>query len=123
MIELSSKRFSRASAPHGPSLGAALQPLFPNMGVNVSYDVDVVISVADWTGVDLNSVQSAVNSAPDDSSRMRTKDAADSIPDVLKAAMLVLLDAINIERAQHSRPAITAAQFINQVKAKIDTLP
>jgi hypothetical protein len=118
--------FTRSTAPHLESLAATLTPLLAvaNAGsFHLSFTGShVVIAQGGWDGVNLTSVQTAVTNAPNDSETLTAKFEADRIPPMFKAAFIVVLDGVNIERARHGAAAITPAQFVTQIKQKLDTL-
>lgn len=122
------KRFARVTAPHDASLADAIRPLMtivPNQAFHLRFDNDaVIIEQADWTGVDLAAVQAAVDAAPPDSLRLRAQQQITDLPIWQKAAWLVVLDEVNRLRQNPATvfPAVTAAQFWQAIKAKIEVL-
>lgn len=61
MIE---QRFKASCAPNGARLGDDIRAHMDNGagGYHISYDGDVVIEYGDWTGIDLDAVQAAIDS-------------------------------------------------------------
>jgi hypothetical protein len=118
---------ARATRPHMLTLAATLAPLLA-LGTPASsfcvffQDGSVVIEQESFTGVNTASVDAAVAAAPAHSEALDVKAQIAALPMLLRATVLSIMDAINIERAQHGRAAITPAQAVNAIAAKVDTL-
>lgn len=117
---------SRATQPHLPSLAATLAPLLAvaNAGsFHLSYQsARVLIEQGSFAGCDLTAIDAAVAAAPVQSDLLDVKAAVDALPTIQKAILLSIIDAINVERAQHGRAAITPAMALASIKAKADSL-
>lgn len=119
---MTSRTFARATPAHVGSLADAIRGLIPGSFHIIEVSGAVVIETASWDGVDTEAVQLQVTAAPDDTDTVRAKYEADAIPVLLKAALLSLLDGLNMERARHGVAAITPAQFVAAIRAKVDSL-
>lgn len=124
---LEARSFPRATAPYPPSLGTALAGVVPG-SFHISYNGAVVIEAADWTGVNLATVQSAVDAAVEDSAPERAKAAVDGtqgLPACLVEAMArALVPVLNQARTTPttSFAAITADSVRTSLKAQVEAL-
>lgn len=120
------RRISRATAPHLPTLADDLRSLLAvaNAGsFHLRYqDGGVVIEQNSFSGVNVSAVEAAVAAAPDASEVLDVKAELKALPLLTKAIVLSLIDAINTERAQHGRAAITQTQAVNAIIAKVDEI-
>lgn len=126
-VTLDVRTFSRATAPHAPSLSAALT-MFSSPPI-ISYGNGAVfIGTPSWSGINLVSVQAAVDAAPADTPMVRAKDAmgrTDGLAACLVEAFArALLPVLNDARQTPTtvRAAITADQVRTSLKAQIDAL-
>lgn len=86
----------------------------------------VFLEATSLSGVNDQTVQAAVTSAPAPSNRARVKRWIRQMPAEERCAFLTILDGINVIRAKLSPPlaAITPAQWLNAIEAKADeTVP
>lgn len=83
---------------------------------------NVVIDHRNFQGVTDQQIQALVDAAPQASAVLDVKAAAENLSLLDKAIALTLLDAINVERQQRGAQPITAGQFVNAVKAKVETV-
>ena len=125
---LDARSFPRASAPHGPTLGAALAAIIPG-SIHIRHEGGaVIIEAASFAGVNLTSVQAAVDAAPADTPAERAKNAVDTtqgLPACLVEAMArALVPTLNQTRTDPLTPkaAITADAVRTSLKAQIDAL-
>jgi hypothetical protein len=115
------RSYPRATEPHFASLAAALQPVLHQWRQH--YDKGFVyIDHVDFAGTTDPAIQAIVDAAPQASVLLDVKAQADALSLLEKAIALTLLDGINVERVREGAAAITPAQFIAQVKAKVDAL-
>lgn len=116
----------RATEPHLPTLAATLAPLLAVAtcgSFHLHYDGKaVVIEQATFDRVDRAAVEAAVAAAPARTAQLDAQAELDAVPDILRVAVLGLLDLINVERAQHGRSQITPQQVWTQLKAKVATV-
>jgi hypothetical protein len=118
---------ARATQPHISTLADTLRPLLalgaPASSFHLRYqDGKVYIEQNSFTGVDWPAVEAAVASAPVHSEALDVKAQINALPLLMKAIVLSLIDGINVERARHGVAAITPAQAIAQIVAKVDAL-
>lgn len=118
---METRTFPRATEPHRQSLAAVLTPLIG--GHAQRYDKGTLAIDAEFGAVTDAQVQALVDAAPEASVALDTKARIDGLSQVEKAIALTMLDLVNQERARHSAAAVTPAQFIAAVKARVDTLP
>lgn len=120
------RTYARQTAPHLPTLADNIRALMAaaNAGsFHVNYqNGQVIIEQGSWAGVNEAAVASAVAAAPDDGEKIDAKRIVNSLTLVERAIFLTILDGINVERARHGAAAITPAQWITSIIAKIDTL-
>ena len=124
---MAERRIPRASQPHLSTLADTLRPLLalgtPASSFHLRYERgDVVIEQNSFTGVDLSAVSAAVQSAPEHSEVLDVKAQINALPLLLKAIVLSLIDGLNIERARHGVAAISPAQAVASIVAKVDAI-
>lgn len=123
------QKFPRATAPHMGTLQAALASLF-TLPFYLNYDGDgVVITTASFAGVNLSSVQTAVAAAPADTTSVAAKFNKATVvgltPCTLRAIAEVLLDEVNVIRANIAAASLTPrtlTQMNTAIDNKIDAL-
>jgi hypothetical protein len=121
------RSIARATKPHQHTLDDALRPLLalgtPPSSFHSRYqDGKVYIEQNSFTGVDWPAVEAAVASAPAHTEALDVKAQINALPLLMKAIVLSLIDGINVERARHGVAAITPAQAIAQIVAKVDAI-
>lgn len=125
-MALTSFYVTRATQPHLPTLADTLAPLLAVAnagGFHLRYQAgQVVIEQASFAGVNLTSVDAAVTAAPEHSDALDAQTEADAIPLLMRAALLTMLDLVNVERARHSAATVTQSAYVTAVKAKVDAL-
>lgn len=127
-LALESRSFPRATAPHAPTLGTALAPLIAG-SVHIRHQSgQVFIEASSWTGVNLASVQAAVDAAQADTPPARAKAALDATQGraacLIEAMARALVPVLNQARQTPSTTfaAITAAAVRASLKTEIDAL-
>lgn len=131
---LEERLFTRSgTVPHAPSLAAALVGTIPGtllIQARAS-DTGIVVSILanSWTGVNLTTVQAAVDAAPADTPALRAKTEKDKVRDlylcVLRAIVLMTFDEVNTIRANIAASSLaprTLSQLDTALDAKIDGL-
>jgi hypothetical protein len=121
------RKVARASQPHLSTLADSLRPLLavatPASSFHLRYESGaVVIEQNSFTGCDPQAIDAAVASAPEHTEVLDVKAQLNALPLLMKAIVLALIDGINIERARHGVAAITPAQAIASIVAKVDAL-
>jgi hypothetical protein len=119
----------RATQPHLQTLAGSLAPILASGSPASSFylrwqDGSVVIEQNSFTGVNTAQVDAAVAAAPAHTAALDAKAEIDSWGPALKAALLVVMDEVNRVRVQPTTAftAYTATQFMNAIKARVDTL-
>lgn len=106
-----------------PSLHANLRALDATAGVAlISLTTYRVKKNTTWTTNQINAAQSAINASPTITERLTAKNVINNWPIEMRALLYVMLDQINLLRAQHSLSSITPAQVLTAVLNKADTL-
>jgi hypothetical protein len=112
--------FLRATEPHSLSLAAVL---FPLIGGHLQrYEKGTLSIEADFGSVTDQQIQAAVDAAPTASAALDARFAADRLTLLERAAYLTLLDLINVERGRHGAGAVSAPQYVQAVKDKVESL-
>lgn len=75
-----------------------------------------------FTASEIDAINAAFASAPSLTPQRQAQQDIDRLPLAMKAALLTCLDQINVVRANANLPAIGAAAFLAQVKAKANTI-
>ena len=118
--------FTRSgNPPHIPSLADAIRSKLTGSFHIFVRPGFVDIEAGTWEGVTLSAVQADVTAAPDATPKVDAKYLVDTgLPTVQQALVLVLLDEINLLRANTIWPmtARTIAQLRTALKNKIDAL-
>lgn len=128
-MPIESHNFSRAAGtkPHYRSLVPLIRPLLPP---------GIVIFGGEWQeasgtmkilfnsleGINFPALQTAVDAAPEHDDKLDAKIEVDEMRQMTKAAFLVVLDQFNILRVLLNLPPGTPAQFLQQIKNKIDEM-
>lgn len=124
-MTMTARKFARSTEPAPATLTAALMPLF-SAAISWSWSDGTVVIDADWSSVNLASVQAVIDACVARTSHTDAREFIDGMPEPLKAAFLVILDEINVIRTKTGTLPIggarTEAQFFNAIKAKADTL-
>jgi hypothetical protein len=114
---------SRETEPHLISLAVTLAPLLAvaNSGsFHLRYQSGVVIiEQSSFHGVNLSAVDAAVLAAPAHTSVLAAKAWIDTLDPALDAILVALVKLLNTERAQHGRPALTRAAFLQLAKDEL----
>lgn len=119
---------SRATQPHMLTLAGTLAPLLAAANAGSFHlrwqDGSVIIEQNSFTGVNTAQVDAAVAAAPAHTASLDAKANVDAWPVELKAAFLVVMDEVNRVRTQPTTAfaAYTAAQFMNAIKNRVDTI-
>lgn len=114
---------ARTTEPDMASLLAQLRALDPTAGIQHQPGPSYVIKKdTPWLPAHIAAVQTVLNTAPARSPQLAAQSTIDAWPLDLKAALLLVMEQMNVLRALHSLPAFTAQQFYDAIKAKALTL-
>lgn len=113
---------TRITTPDFASLLANLRALDATAGVIWFGNEYRVKKNTAWTQPQINAAQNVIDTSPAATDRLAAKNIINNWPIEMRALLYVMLDQINVLRAQHSLSQITPQQVLTAVLNKADTL-